>query len=381
MGNLGAALLWSGEVEEAVTRLEEGLAEAQGTRLEVSRINTLAHLALAEATSGRLTSSLAHAKEAVDLVEARGWAPLSQAATAYLALSIAHFRRNEVEAARALLVQAETTALREPVARWATALTGARQDASTGRLTQARDRLARLQDELDGQVLPPFLRTWLELATTEIELAGGPRRGDVRVTGPADEPDHDPTVLVGVARTLLAGNALREAVEVLEPLRTHDAGTADGVDAWLLTALAADRLREDNRAATAISRAVELARAEEIRRPFVEHHPEQVTRLLTLVSRLESGSDPYVDGLLQELHGTGPEEGPVLTEELTERELIVLRFLPTMMTNAEIADELFVSVNTVKAHLKRIFRKLGVTSRRDAVHRARELGVLSSSSV
>jgi LuxR family transcriptional regulator, maltose regulon positive regulatory protein len=55
---------------------------------------------------------------------------------------------------------------------------------------------------------------------------------------------------------------------------------------------------------------------------------------------------------------------------------MILRVLPTMMTNTEIASELYVSVNTVKAHLKHIYRKLGVDTRRQAVHRARELGLL-----
>ena len=55
----------------------------------------------------------------------------------------------------------------------------------------------------------------------------------------------------------------------------------------------------------------------------------------------------------------------------------VLRFLPTMMSNAEIATEMFVSVNTVKTHLKHIYRKLDVSERRDAVRRGRELRLLS----
>jgi LuxR family maltose regulon positive regulatory protein len=55
---------------------------------------------------------------------------------------------------------------------------------------------------------------------------------------------------------------------------------------------------------------------------------------------------------------------------------VVLRFLPTMKSNHEIASELFVSVNTVKTHLKSIYRKLDVIDRRDAVRRGRELELL-----
>ena len=66
-----------------------------------------------------------------------------------------------------------------------------------------------------------------------------------------------------------------------------------------------------------------------------------------------------------------------MLEPLSERELAVLRFLPTMLSNTDIAAEMFVSVNTVKTHLKHIYRKLDVTHRRRAVQRARELRLLS----
>jgi DNA-binding CsgD family transcriptional regulator len=61
---------------------------------------------------------------------------------------------------------------------------------------------------------------------------------------------------------------------------------------------------------------------------------------------------------------------------LSRRELEVLRYLPSLLTAGEIAGELFVSVNTIKAHLRSIYRKLGVSRRRDAVVRAYECGVL-----
>jgi LuxR family maltose regulon positive regulatory protein len=62
--------------------------------------------------------------------------------------------------------------------------------------------------------------------------------------------------------------------------------------------------------------------------------------------------------------------------ELSQRELEVLRLLPSRLSQREIAAELYVSFNTVRTHTRVIFRKLGVTSRAEAVARARELGLL-----
>ena len=68
----------------------------------------------------------------------------------------------------------------------------------------------------------------------------------------------------------------------------------------------------------------------------------------------------------------------VMPEALTERELAVLRMLPGDATTRELGAAMFVSPNTVKSHLKAIYRKIGATNREDAVRRARELGLLSS---
>ena len=65
-----------------------------------------------------------------------------------------------------------------------------------------------------------------------------------------------------------------------------------------------------------------------------------------------------------------------MTEPLTAAEWRVLELLPTHLTEAQIADELFVSRNTVKSHLRGLYRKFSVSSRAQAVERARELGLL-----
>ena len=66
----------------------------------------------------------------------------------------------------------------------------------------------------------------------------------------------------------------------------------------------------------------------------------------------------------------------VLAEELTDRELSILRLLPGSATQREIGRAMFLSVNTVKAYNKSLYRKLGVASRPDAVAAARDLGLI-----
>jgi LuxR family transcriptional regulator, maltose regulon positive regulatory protein len=63
-------------------------------------------------------------------------------------------------------------------------------------------------------------------------------------------------------------------------------------------------------------------------------------------------------------------------DPLTDRERLALRYLASSLSNTEIAAALYVSVNTVKTHQRAVYRKLGADGRRDAVRRARELGLL-----
>jgi len=127
----------------------------------------------------------------------------------------------------------------------------------------------------------------------------------------------------------------------------------------------------------ACERALEAARELGHRAVFLELGPALVPLLRRRV-RERSPHAPLARELLDAFEGKAPARpAAALTEPLSERERAVVRLLPTALSNPEIAAELLVTTNTVKTHLRSAYRKLGASGRRDAVARARALGLLA----
>ena len=151
------------------------------------------------------------------------------------------------------------------------------------------------------------------------------------------------------------------------------------IEARVVEAVARDCLNDQDGALRALERALDLAEPRGYADAIL-HFGAPLKSLLRRRIRQGTGHRAFAGELLAALEDGQRDErarGALLLEPLSDRELAVLRFLPTMMSNAEIAAEMFVSVNTVKTHLKHVYRKLDVADRRDAVRRGRELHLLS----
>jgi LuxR family maltose regulon positive regulatory protein len=151
------------------------------------------------------------------------------------------------------------------------------------------------------------------------------------------------------------------------------------VQGWLVDSLARDAQADHDGAIVSLERALEHAEPAGLRWAFLSFG-RSLQPLLQQQLRRGTAHRALVGELLEALdqgNGHSPPRSRLMTEPLSPREQAVLRFLPTMMSNQEIAAELFVSVNTVKTHLKAIYRKLDVTDRREAVRRARMLELLA----
>jgi LuxR family transcriptional regulator, maltose regulon positive regulatory protein len=168
------------------------------------------------------------------------------------------------------------------------------------------------------------------------------------------------------------------ALATLDPF-LHAAATpleSTRTEAWVLAARAHDALADHDAAAKALEHALTAAEVGGLRRPFVRHG-SAIGPLLRRQLRNGTSHRALLDDLLVSIeHPMEASFVATLPDSLSDRESAVLRFLPTMMSNQEIASELFVSVNTIKTHLKAIYRKLDVDDRRSAVRRARDLALL-----
>ena len=107
---------------------------------------------------------------------------------------------------------------------------------------------------------------------------------------------------------------------------------------------------------------------------FVRAGPE-VTRL---IADLPGTPTPFRATVLERasLLRRARSSSPELAEQLTDRELEILAYLPTRMTNIELAARCYVSPNTIKTHMAHIYRKLAVPNRNSAVARAQDLGLI-----
>ncbi|AXI89409.1 helix-turn-helix transcriptional regulator, partial [Streptomyces sp. ETH9427] len=178
-------------------------------------------------------------------------------------------------------------------------------------------------------------------------------------------PRDQPACVVGAARVLLAAGQPEAAVRLLDRAAVDEhAGPAVTVRAALVRARAADRAGDASAARRLVAHAVAEAHREGLRRPLAEAG-SWIRPYLTPTPRHRRPSPP---------RPTGSPPPPV--EELSGRERDVVRRLALAMSTEEIAADLYVSVNTVKTHLKNAYRKLSVGRRSEAVRRARELGLL-----
>jgi LuxR family maltose regulon positive regulatory protein len=189
-----------------------------------------------------------------------------------------------------------------------------------------------------------------------------------------------------VARVLIAQGRLEEAEALLTKL--HEFAQKNGlvtrdIEILALASLAYQAQGNLTDALAELESALGLAESGGSIRVFVDEGPP-MARLL--YKALDRELEPeYVRRLLAAFPRSkpsqaGPHESQVdqsrLIEPLSERELEVLQRLADGLTNREIADRLYLSLNTVKVHTRNIYGKLGVNNRTQAVTRAGELGLL-----
>jgi LuxR family maltose regulon positive regulatory protein len=185
------------------------------------------------------------------------------------------------------------------------------------------------------------------------------------------------------ARLMLRDNHPDEALKVLEQALSHLNGqpSFDTVRIYGLRALAFQAKGDEKQAMASLRQALELAEPENRVASFVREGAA-MEKLLRL-ARAKSIALEFVQRLLaafETRHKLKPGPGPMieaLVEPLSERELEILQNLNGPLSTPEIAEQLVLSTNTVRTHIKNIYGKLGVHGRSGAVRQARELGLLA----
>ena len=229
---------------------------------------------------------------------------------------------------------------------------------------------------LSTAVASPWAESLERVVASTVHLAEG--RADTAAEVLRNLPDDQPAWAVEAARIQLAAGRRGAAIDLLDSVPAESRpGPAVTVRAALVRAQAADAAGDADTARRFVAQALLAARRERLRRPFLD--AGRWLKPLLAAAPLRALADGWLlpdPAAASGPAGAGAPPAPIVVQELSEREHDVLRRLAQMMSTQEIAADLYLSVNTVKTHLKSLYRKLAVNRRSEAVRRARDLRLL-----
>jgi LuxR family maltose regulon positive regulatory protein len=368
----GLLLLWAGQPDEAAAILAALHPASAGHGPECA--NYHGHLALAEAFRGRLHAA-GHVVETACPPGNGGGG--GRGGAAEVALALIHLERNELRETRNALKRADAAlrARSDRLAAAAACFVDARCRLAEGHAGAASEvaALARV-----GWSPPRWLDRRLTLLESRAFAAAGDHRSAVAAAGRAG-PAASVEAAAALAHARLDTGDLQAAADALDgsPAITTETPVASCVDWHLTQARLAFGNDDDSRGRQSLMEAIKLGEQEGLRlsfaleaawmRPVLRSDP-RLARAYGQVMTPDPASGR---------HPTAPGEAdPVIVEGLSVREREVLKLLAGMLTTAEVASELYISVNTVKTHLKSIYRKLAANHRGEAVRRAKQLRLI-----
>ncbi|MFD8201837.1 LuxR C-terminal-related transcriptional regulator [Streptomyces sp. NPDC059701] len=376
MTHVGSTRLWEGRFDDARAVLTRVAGTPGGAATVLPRTDSVGHLALLDYLNGWLGRAERRALAAVSEGERAGLPRPPGAGLGRLVLAAVAVDRHELDRARALLDETARLPAREhdPVPTAGRALVTSRLLLDSGDVGSA---VGAAEPVVAAAVASPWAESHAALVVSAALLAEG--RPDEAVRTLHGVSGHHPGCAVEAAAIRSAAGHTRDAVDLLDTVRAEGrAGPVVSVGAALVRARAA--LESGNAAAARglVARALLDARRERLRRPFLKAGDWIGPLLATAPSRDLAAGWLVTGPPRRRGDRPRPEPGPepLVAVELSARERDVLRRLARMMSTEEIADDLCVSANTVKTHLKSAYRKLAVNRRNEAVHRARDLGLL-----
>lgn len=377
-GCKGRVLLQRGDFPAALAAFTEGIAIAEQAAAHESLADFLGMAALVEAVWGHLRRAGEVVAHAAALAESMPDSGPELPQSAIVAEAWVHADRGNLSGAEEMVQRAAEAAPTQD----------ARVLAAV--LALVRARLLRAGGDID-------------LAAAELRAASN-RYG-------AQGGWLDQAMVVDEAKMLLAQHQPQEAIAVIEKSQGRDqigsvlvlqrAAAEAGerppgpptpvtdravpletqVDGWLVQAAESIRTGDSSRSGLCLERALRLAAPEQLRRPFADA-PPTVRRLLQPSGELMRHHPwlraPGLPGTRDRAagHWGVPRTELVVTASLTSKEHEVLEYLAELLTTEEIASTMYVSVNTVRSHVRSILRKLSASRRNEAVRRAWELGLL-----